>query len=109
VGFTKEQFHYAFTNTVSREESDEVYERYNIPASGRLVWVGPVSNFTPGHQENYVNFRNEDRAPLLFIAGSEDSLMPPAVNQSKVKHYRHAKSPVEFGPAGYGRQTIRRR
>src|SRR5215207_2462963 len=27
VGFTPEQFHYAFTNTLSREESDEVYER----------------------------------------------------------------------------------
>jgi len=27
VGFTKEQFHMAFANTLSREESDEVYER----------------------------------------------------------------------------------
>ena len=96
VGFTPEQFHYAFTNTLSREESDEVYERYHIPASGRLVWVGPLANFTPGHQENYVNFSNEDRAPLLFIAGGEDNIMPPAVNQSNVKHYRHAKSPTDY-------------
>ena len=96
MGFTKEQFHYAFTNTLSREESDEVYERYHIPASGRLVWVGATANFTPGHQENYVDFRNEDRAPLLFIAGSEDNIMPPAVNQSNVKHYRHAKSPTDY-------------
>ena len=63
VGFTPEQFHYAFTNTLSREESDEVYERYHIPASGRLVWAGPLANFTPGHQETYVDFRNEDRPP----------------------------------------------
>jgi pimeloyl-ACP methyl ester carboxylesterase len=40
VGFTPEQFHYAFANTVSREDSNQVYERYHIPASGRLVWVG---------------------------------------------------------------------
>jgi pimeloyl-ACP methyl ester carboxylesterase len=39
VGFTPEQFHYGFANTLSREESDEVYERYHIPASGRLVWA----------------------------------------------------------------------
>ena len=90
VGFTPEQWHYAFANTVSREESDEVYERYHIPASGRLVWVGATANFTPGHQENYVNFSNEERAPLLFIAGSEDNIMPPAVNESNAKHYRHA-------------------
>ena len=29
-----------------------------------------------------MNFRNEDRAPLLFIAGEEDSLMPPAWSTS---------------------------
>ncbi len=96
VGFTPEQWHYAFANTLSREESDEAYERYHISASGRLVWVGATANFTPGHQENYVDFKNEDRAPLLFIAGSEDNIMPPAVNQSNVKHYRHAKSPTDY-------------
>jgi pimeloyl-ACP methyl ester carboxylesterase len=96
MGFTKEQWHYAFTNNMSREESDEVYERYHIPASGRLVWVGATANFTPGHQEDYVNFKNEDRPPLLFIAGSEDNIIPSAVNQSNVKHYRHAKSPTDY-------------
>jgi pimeloyl-ACP methyl ester carboxylesterase len=106
VGFTTEQFHYAFANTQSREESDAAYERYHIPASGRLVWVGATANFTPGHQENYVNFRNEDRAPLLFIAGSEDNIMPPAVNESNAKHYRHARSPTAYkefeGRSHYG-------
>jgi pimeloyl-ACP methyl ester carboxylesterase len=96
VGFTPEQWHYAYANTVSREESDAAYEPYHIPASGRLVWVGATANFTPGHQENYVNFNNEDRAPLLFIAGSEDNIMPPSVNQPNVKHYRHAKSPTDY-------------
>ena len=96
VGLTPEQWHYAFANTLSREESDAAHERYHIPASGRLVWVGATANFTPGHQEAYVDFRNEDRAPLLFIAGSEDNIMPPAVNQSNANHYRHAKSPTEY-------------
>jgi pimeloyl-ACP methyl ester carboxylesterase len=96
VGFTPEQFYFAFANTLSREESEEVYERYHIPASGRLVWVGATANFTPGHQENYVDFRNEERAPLLFIAGSEDNIMPPAVNHSNVKHYRHAKTVTDY-------------
>lgn len=96
VDFTPEQWHYAFANTLSREESDASHERYHIPASGRLVWVGATANFTPGHQEAYVDFQNEDRAPLLFIAGSEDNIMPPAVNQSNAKHYRHAKSPTDY-------------
>jgi pimeloyl-ACP methyl ester carboxylesterase len=96
VGFTKEQFHYAFANTLSREDSDEVYERYHIPAPGSFVWAGPLANFTPGHQDVYVNFRNEDRAPLLFIAGGEDNLMPPSVNQSNAKHYRHTNSVTDY-------------
>jgi pimeloyl-ACP methyl ester carboxylesterase len=96
VGFTPEQFHYAFANTLSEEESQEVYDRYHIPAPGRLVWGGVLANFTPGHQDTYVDFRNEDRAPLLFIAGEEDNLMPPAVNESNVKHYRHTKSVTAY-------------
>jgi hypothetical protein len=43
-----------------------------------------------------VNFRNEERAPLLFIAGGEDNLMPPAVNQSNVKHYRHVNTVTDY-------------
>jgi len=96
VPFTPEQFHFAFANTLSREESDEVYERYHIPAPGSFVWAGPLANFTPGHQDTYVDFRNEERAPLLFIAGGEDNLMPPAVNQSNVKHYRHVKTVTDY-------------
>jgi pimeloyl-ACP methyl ester carboxylesterase len=96
VGFTPEQFHYAFTNTLSMEESDKVYERYHIPAPGRFVWGGVLANFTPGHQENYVDFRNEERAPLLFIAGGEDNIMPPAVNESNAHHYRHTNSVTDY-------------
>ncbi len=96
VGFTSEQFHNAFANTLLREDSDEAYERYDIPAPGNLVWGGVTANFTPGHQDVYVNFRNEDRAPLLFIAGGEANLMPPAVNESNVKHYRHTKSITDY-------------
>jgi pimeloyl-ACP methyl ester carboxylesterase len=96
VPFTPEQFHYAFTNTLSREESDKVYERYHIPAPGRFVWAGPLANFTPGHQDTYVDFRNEDRAPLLFIAGGEDNLMPPAVNQSNAMFYRLTNSVTDY-------------
>jgi pimeloyl-ACP methyl ester carboxylesterase len=96
VPFTPEQFHFAFANTLSREDSDKVYERYHIPAPGGFIWGGVLANFTPGHQDTYVDFRNEDRAPLLFIAGGEDNLMPPAVNESNAKHYRHTKAVTDY-------------
>src|SRR3954470_23823746 len=72
VPFTLKQFHYAFTNTMSEEDAAAVYERYHVAAPGRWVWGGVLANVTPGHHDTYVNFENDDRAPLLFIAGGED-------------------------------------
>ena len=89
VGFTPKEFHYAFTNTLSEEESLKVYERYHLPAPGNWVWAyGIIANIEPGHQETWVNYRNDARAPLLFITGGEDHIMPPSVNKSNAKHYK---------------------
>lgn len=92
VGFTPEQFHFAFANTLSAEDAKAAYDRYYIPAPGSFVWGGVLANFTPGHQATFVDFKNEDRAPLLFLAGGEDHLMPPAVNHSNAMHYRRSKA-----------------
>ena len=69
VGFTFEQWRYVFTNTFSEEEARRLYERYHIPASGRVFWGSALANIHPGHDDTYVNYKNPDRAPLLFIAG----------------------------------------
>jgi pimeloyl-ACP methyl ester carboxylesterase len=88
VPFTAKHFHYAFTNTLSEEESAEAYERYHIAAPGRWIWDGFLSNVKPGHQDTWVNFSNEERPPLLFIAGGADHVMPAAVNRSNYEHYK---------------------
>lgn len=91
-GFTPEEFHYAFTNTLTDAESRAVWDRYHIPAPGNLIWeYGLLANVRPGHQETWVDYR-ADRAPLLFIAGGKDHTMPPAVQRSNAKHYE--KSPA---------------
>ena len=96
VGFTPEEFHYAFTNTLSEEESRAVWERYAIPAPGRWVWdYGLIANFKPGHQETWVDF-STDRAPLLFIAGEQDHIMPPSVNRSNAKHWEKSPALTEY-------------
>ena len=88
VGFTAEQWKYAFTNTYTDEESLAFYERYAIPASGRVLFDSVLANFKPGHQEAWVDFKNEKRAPLLFLSGGEDHIMPPSVQASNAKHYK---------------------
>ena len=88
AGFTLEQWHYAFTNTFTEEESRALYERYHIPASVRVLWGSALATLEPGHQDTFVNYDNDDRAPLLFISGSDDHLMPPSVQRSNAKHYK---------------------
>lgn len=84
VGLTPRQFHYAFTNTLTEKESQRFYERYAIPAPGGIVWDGALANFSPRSPAK-VDFKKADRAPLLFIAGGEDHVNPPAVNKANYK------------------------
>lgn len=90
VKFTAEQWHYVFANTFSEERSLETYERYAVPASGGIFFDSVLANLKPGHQDTWVDYHNDERAPLLFISGSEDHLMPPAVQRSNAKHYKSA-------------------
>ena len=96
VGFTPEQFHYAFTNTLNADDSQAAYDRYAIPAPGNWVWAyGLIANFKPGHQETWVDY-HADRAPLLFIGGERDHIMPPSVNKSNAKHYKKSPALTEY-------------
>ena len=88
VALTFEQWRYAFTNTLGEAESRALYERYHIPASGAIFWDSVLANVTPGHQDTWVDYRNDARAPLLFISGAEDHLMPPSVQRSNAQHYK---------------------
>ena len=105
VGFTQEEWHYAFANTLSREDSDAAHAKYAIAAPGHWVWAyGLLANFRPGHQETWVDY-SVDRAPLLFIAGGADHIMPPAVNRSNAKHWagrRRSRTTSRFRVARIG-------
>src|SRR3954447_10870212 len=90
VGFTHEQWHYAFTNTFSEEESRRLYERYHVPASGGILWNSVLANLMPGPQDAHVDYANGARPPLLFVSGGEDHIMPPSVQRSNAKHYSGA-------------------
>jgi pimeloyl-ACP methyl ester carboxylesterase len=96
VMLAPEEFHYAFTNTMSEEDSATAYERYHVPAPGRWVWDGILANVTPGHQDTWVDYHNADRAPLLFIAGGSDHIMPPAVNQSNAEKYEKSGAHTDY-------------
>ncbi|MFC8527301.1 alpha/beta hydrolase [Nocardia sp. NPDC057227] len=97
AGFTEQEFHYAFTNTLPAAEARAAYDRYAIAAPGSWVFkYGLFANFTPGHQETWVDYRRADRAPLLFVAGGADHIMPPSVNRGNQRKYRKSAAVTDY-------------
>jgi pimeloyl-ACP methyl ester carboxylesterase len=95
VALSPEEFHYAFTNTLSDEQSAAAYERYAVPGPGRVLFQAALANLNP-RAETHVDYRNDDRAPLLFIAGGEDHVIPAKVNEANAKHYRRSKAVTDY-------------
>ncbi len=88
VGLTYDEWRYIFPNTCDEADAKAAYERYHVPASGGIFWDSVLANFIPGPQDIAVDYHNDARAPLLFISGGEDHLMPPAIQHSNAKHYK---------------------
>ena len=93
VGFTFEQWHYAFTNTFTDEERSRALRALPHPGVGPHPLGQRARQHRTRHQDTWVNYHNDDRAPLLFISGADDHLMPPKIQQSNLKHYKSTRSP----------------
>jgi pimeloyl-ACP methyl ester carboxylesterase len=94
VMLNADEFHYAFTNTMSDEDSVTAYERYAVPGPGRVLWQAAFANFNP-RATTRVDFR-KDRAPLLLIAGGDDHIVPAAVDKSMAKHYAKSTAVTDY-------------
>ena len=101
VGFTLEQWHYAFTNTFSEERVARALRALPHPRVGRDL-LGQRAGQHPARPpgRHWVDYHNDDRAPLLFISGSEDHLMPPTIQQSNAKHYKSRHGHRDQGVRG---------
>ena len=92
---TAEQFHYAFGNLLSEEESRAVYDRYAVPGPDHVLFQASLANFNP-HAATAVNFHNDSRAPLLLIAGGKDHVVPASVTRANFNLYRKSKAVTEL-------------
>jgi len=88
-------FKYAFVNTLPAERQRAVYDRYVVPETGRIFFQVAVSLTSP-HSPAKVRFDNASRAPLLLVAGGSDHIVPPAINRSNYRKYRHTSTITEF-------------
>jgi pimeloyl-ACP methyl ester carboxylesterase len=90
-----EQFRYAFANTMTDREAREAFQLNAIPAPGRIVFQAGLANLNP-RAATKVDYRNNLRAPLLLIAGSEDHIVPASVNRATLRKYRHSTATTNF-------------
>lgn len=86
VSLSPEIFHQVVANTMTREESDRLFERYAMPAPSRLLTdlgcaCAARSPFA------VADTGNATRGPLLLVSGQEDRLVPDSVTRSVYKQY----------------------
>jgi len=81
----KKWFHYAFGNTLTRAESDKVFDEIAVPESRNI----------PRHTL-YKSFANVDlkksHNPLLFIGGEKDNIIPPSLTKKIAASYKDKNS-----------------
>jgi len=82
------QWRYAFTNGMPPGQQQAAYEQFVIPESKRIARDGLTSAAK-------VDF-DRPHAPLLFLAGSTDHIIPASLNYSNFKHYTHVGSVTEY-------------
>jgi pimeloyl-ACP methyl ester carboxylesterase len=92
---TPAEFNYAFTNTFPAAQAKTAYERWAIPGSRNVLLTAANANLNP-RSSLRVNFRNDARAPLLFIAGGSDHIVPAIVNRHNADKYAASRAVTEF-------------
>jgi len=79
IALTAGQFNHGFTNTFAAAGAPRACEHYAIPGSRNVLLTGVYANLNPSTPLR-IDFRNDKRAPLLFIAGGADHVIPASVN-----------------------------
>jgi pimeloyl-ACP methyl ester carboxylesterase len=91
ASLTAQQFHRAFTNSLTESESLDAFKRYIVPAPNRVLLQTAFANFSIS-----VNFRNDTRAPLLLVAGGKDRIVPRSIVKANFDLYRESKAETDY-------------
>ncbi len=95
VALNTKQFHYAFGNMLSEEESDALHEAWAIPGPGKPLFQDAGANFSK-HSPAKVDTHLAERGPLLLTSGTEDHTVPLKVTKEVFKKYQKGPGDTEF-------------
>ena len=105
VSLTAKEFHYSFGNALSEEESNELHERWVIPAPARPLFEAAAANFSL-HSPAKMNTGNEGRGPLLLTMGKQDHTVPEVITTSTLKQYRHSEAVTDLEEFDRGHSLV---
>jgi len=95
VSLSFEEFRYSFADTLCEAEAADAYERYAVPAPGRVLWEAALANFGP-RAPLRLDFGKPDRAPLLMIDGEEDHVVPAVVDKAAARRFERSDAVTVF-------------
>jgi alpha-beta hydrolase superfamily lysophospholipase len=90
-----DEFRYAFGNAVSEEESNQLFADWVVPSPALPLFEAASANFSL-HSPATVDTHNNDRGPLLLVAGGKDHIVPEVITQAELKAYRHSSAVTEL-------------
>ena len=95
IPLTPKQFRYAFTNTMSDKDAEAAYERYYVPAPGRVLFQAAFANINPRAATKADPYK-DDRPPLLVIGNSQDHTVPASVSRAAAKRLGRSNAVVDY-------------
>jgi pimeloyl-ACP methyl ester carboxylesterase len=95
VELTPKQFRWAFTSTMSDEDTRAAYERYQVPGPGRVLFQARLANVNP-RAVTKVDFHKDDRPPLLVIGNTKDHTVPSSVSKAAAKLLGRSRAVVDY-------------
>ena len=95
VTMSFDEFQFAFVNGFQEPQQRACYDSYVVPETGRIFFQAAFAALDP-HNTLQVNFANNNRAPLLMIAGEHDHIVPAHVARSNFEHYEGAAARTDF-------------
>ncbi len=85
---TVEWFHYAFCNVMTMDETREAFNQFVVPESRNIPRSSTKS-------DGKIDFK-KPHAPLLFIAGEKDHIIPASLNKKNFEAYQDKNSKTDF-------------
>jgi pimeloyl-ACP methyl ester carboxylesterase len=77
-------------STLDEEAAQAAYDRYQAPTPAKVLFQGGFAAVTP-HASTTFNYADDDRAPLLFISGGSDHILPPVIQRHNYeKNAKHS-------------------